>query len=57
MLKLDQKAINQCVRCGACRTVCPVFQESGWESANTRGADYDVERHNYLSLSRSSGSG
>lgn len=37
MLKEDQKAINQCVRCGACRTVCPVFQESGWESANTRG--------------------
>src|SRR5512139_2030217 len=37
MLKEDQKAINQCVRCGACRAVCPVFQESGWESANTRG--------------------
>ncbi|MRR14562.1 (Fe-S)-binding protein, partial [archaeon] len=37
MLKEDQKAINKCVRCGACRAVCPVFQESGWESANTRG--------------------
>ncbi|MGV8174562.1 MAG: (Fe-S)-binding protein [Methanothrix sp.] len=37
MLKLDKKAINQCVRCGTCRAVCPTFQESGWESANTRG--------------------
>jgi fumarate reductase (CoM/CoB) subunit B len=36
-MKLDLKAINQCVRCGTCRTYCPVFQESGWESANTRG--------------------
>ncbi|HUS75919.1 MAG TPA: (Fe-S)-binding protein [Methanothrix sp.] len=36
-MKLDLKAINQCVRCGTCRTFCPVFEESGWESANTRG--------------------
>jgi len=36
-MNLDQKAINQCVRCGTCRTFCPVFEESGWESANTRG--------------------
>ena len=36
-MNLDLKAINQCVRCGSCRTFCPTFQESGWESANTRG--------------------
>ena len=36
-MNLDLKAINQCVRCGTCRTFCPAFQESGWESANTRG--------------------
>ena len=36
-MNLDLKAINQCVRCGTCRTFCPVFEESGWESANTRG--------------------
>lgn len=36
-MNLDLKAINQCVRCGSCRTYCPVFEQSGWESANTRG--------------------
>ena len=36
-MKLDLLAINQCVRCGTCRTFCPVFEQSGWESANTRG--------------------
>jgi Fe-S oxidoreductase len=35
--RIDKRAINKCVRCGSCRTFCPVFQESGWESANTRG--------------------
>ncbi|VVB68488.1 CoB--CoM heterodisulfide reductase iron-sulfur subunit D [uncultured archaeon] len=37
MMNLDLKEINRCVRCGTCRSVCPVFEESGWESANTRG--------------------
>jgi fumarate reductase (CoM/CoB) subunit B len=36
-MNLDLKSINQCVRCGTCRTFCPVFEELGWESANTRG--------------------
>ena len=36
-MKLDLRSINRCVRCGTCRSVCPVFEESGWESANTRG--------------------
>ncbi len=36
-MSLDLKAINRCVRCGNCRSVCPVFEELGWESANTRG--------------------
>jgi fumarate reductase (CoM/CoB) subunit B len=34
---LDQRSINKCVRCGTCRSVCPVFEELGWESSNTRG--------------------
>lgn len=33
----DERAFNLCVRCGTCRTCCPVFEETGWESANTRG--------------------
>ena len=38
-MNLDRqlKSINQCVRCGSCRAICPVFEQSGWESANTRG--------------------
>ena len=36
-MNLDLKGVNQCVRCGTCRSFCPVFEESGWESANTRG--------------------
>ena len=36
-MRLDIKSINQCVRCGSCRTFCPVLEESGWESANARG--------------------
>ncbi|VVB72205.1 CoB--CoM heterodisulfide reductase iron-sulfur subunit D [uncultured archaeon] len=35
--RMDKRSINRCVRCGSCRTFCPAFQESGWESANTRG--------------------
>ena len=37
MLDEDRKSVDQCVRCGACRSVCPAFQESGWESTGTRG--------------------
>lgn len=36
-MRLDIKSINQCVRCGSCRTFCPVLEQSGWESANARG--------------------
>lgn len=36
-MKLDIRSINKCVRCGTCRSVCPVFEETGWESKNTRG--------------------
>lgn len=36
-MKLDLRSINKCVRCGTCRSVCPVFEETGWESKNTRG--------------------
>jgi Fe-S oxidoreductase len=34
---VDLSAINRCIRCGTCRSVCPVFQEVGWESAGARG--------------------
>ncbi|MFB3765478.1 MAG: (Fe-S)-binding protein [Methanotrichaceae archaeon] len=36
-MELDLRSINKCVRCGTCRSVCPVFEETGWESKNTRG--------------------
>lgn len=36
-MNLDLRSMNRCVRCGTCRSVCPVFEEVGWESASTRG--------------------
>ncbi|AEH59912.1 CoB--CoM heterodisulfide reductase [Methanosalsum zhilinae DSM 4017] len=30
-------SVLKCVRCGTCRSVCPVFEESGWESKTARG--------------------
>ncbi|NYT01378.1 MAG: (Fe-S)-binding protein, partial [Methanosarcinales archaeon] len=36
-MNVDLRSINKCVRCGTCRSVCPIFEDSGWESANTRG--------------------
>jgi len=35
--KIDPRAIEMCVRCGTCRSVCPAFEVLGWESRNTRG--------------------
>ncbi|MBN1133574.1 MAG: 4Fe-4S dicluster domain-containing protein [Methanosarcinaceae archaeon] len=37
MLESDIRSIFKCVRCGACRSVCPVFEEIGWESSGARG--------------------
>lgn len=37
MLDVDLRSILKCVRCGACRSVCPVLEEVGWESAGARG--------------------
>lgn len=34
---LNPRSINQCARCGACRSVCPIFEELGWESSTARG--------------------
>jgi len=31
------RSILKCVRCGTCRSVCPIFEELGWESYSTRG--------------------
>jgi len=36
-LKSIQRSLCQCVRCGTCRSVCPVLDEVGWESASPRG--------------------
>ncbi|MCS3923920.1 (Fe-S)-binding protein [Methanosalsum natronophilum] len=35
--KLESSSILKCVRCGTCRSVCPVFEEIGWESKTARG--------------------
>lgn len=32
-----KRALLACVRCGCCRSVCPVFEKTGWESFNARG--------------------
>jgi len=36
-MRIDTRAIELCVRCGTCRSVCPAFEVLGWESRNTRG--------------------
>jgi glycolate oxidase iron-sulfur subunit len=36
-LKRVEKDLKKCVKCGACRAACPVFQELGRESAVARG--------------------
>jgi len=35
--EIDRRSVYKCVQCGTCRSVCPVFDAVGWESANTRG--------------------
>ncbi|WP_292466683.1 heterodisulfide reductase-related iron-sulfur binding cluster [Methanolobus sp.] len=37
MNESDLRSILKCVRCGTCRSVCPVFDVIGWESASSRG--------------------
>ena len=32
-----QQQLARCIRCGTCRSVCPVFRETGNESATARG--------------------
>ena len=33
-----------CTQCGNCRTVCPVFEQIGWESASPRGKLYYIKQ-------------
>ncbi|WP_406656068.1 heterodisulfide reductase-related iron-sulfur binding cluster [Methanolobus sp. ZRKC2] len=33
----DMRSLLKCVRCGTCRSVCPVFDVVGWESSSARG--------------------
>jgi Fe-S oxidoreductase len=35
--EVDRRSVYKCVQCGTCRSVCPIFNVVGWESANTRG--------------------
>jgi len=37
LFEVDRRSVYKCVQCGTCRSVCPVFNVVGWESANTRG--------------------
>ncbi len=37
LFEVDRRSVYKCVQCGTCRSVCPVFDVVGWESANTRG--------------------
>ena len=37
LFEIDRRSVYKCVQCGTCRSVCPVFDVVGWESANTRG--------------------
>jgi fumarate reductase (CoM/CoB) subunit B len=41
---IDERSILKCVRCGTCRSVCPVFDELGWESSSTRGRMLIIKR-------------
>jgi len=41
---IDLRSLQKCVRCGTCRSVCPVFEELGWESCNTRGRIMVINR-------------
>ena len=36
-MNLDLRSVSKCIRCGTCRSVCPVFDEVGWESSSARG--------------------
>ncbi|MDY0386430.1 MAG: heterodisulfide reductase-related iron-sulfur binding cluster [Methanolobus sp.] len=37
MSESDMRSILKCIRCGTCRSICPVFDVVGWESASSRG--------------------
>lgn len=37
MVEDNTRAILKCVRCGTCRSICPIFDQTGWESSSSRG--------------------
>jgi Fe-S oxidoreductase len=38
------KDLDACLQCGYCRDVCPVFEQSPWESASPRGKVYMLKQ-------------
>ena len=44
------KDLDACLQCGYCRDVCPVFEQSPWESASPRGKVYMLKQLDHSGL-------
>ncbi len=45
MIKIpDERQLFECLQCGYCRAVCPIYGETGWESDNPRGKLYALKQ-------------
>jgi heterodisulfide reductase subunit D len=44
------KELDACLQCGYCRNVCPVFEQSSWESASPRGKVFMLKQMDRRSL-------
>lgn len=42
--------VYACLQCGYCRTICPVYRETGWESLTPRGKVYWLKQLSSRSL-------
>jgi Fe-S oxidoreductase len=36
--------VQSCLQCGFCRSICPVYEQVGWESASPRGKMYHIKQ-------------